>query len=56
VPRTLGRSDIGREDCRRRNELGDLADLDVRPRGASLADGVMHLGFIHDFANFAKAA
>jgi hypothetical protein len=37
-------------------KLGDLADLDVRPRGASLADGVMHLGFIHDFANFAKSA
>ena len=37
-------------------KLGDLADLDVRTRGASLADGVMHLGFIHDFANFAKSA
>jgi hypothetical protein len=37
-------------------KLGDLADLDVRTRGASLADGVIHLGFIHDFANFAKSA
>jgi hypothetical protein len=37
-------------------KLGDLADLDVRTCGASLADGVIHLGFIHDFANFAKSA
>jgi hypothetical protein len=38
-------------------KLGDLADLDVRTRGASLADGVIHLGFIHGLrANFAKSA
>jgi nucleoside-diphosphate-sugar epimerase len=36
--------------------LGDLADLDVLKRGASSADGVIHLGFIHDFASFAKSA
>ena len=37
-------------------QLGDLADLDVLRRGASSADAVIHLGFIHDFANYAKAA
>ena len=37
-------------------KLGDLADLDVLKRGASSADGVIHLGFIHDFASFAKSA
>jgi len=36
--------------------LGDLADLDVLKRGASSADGVIHLGLIHDFASFAKSA
>ncbi len=35
---------------------GDLADLDVLTGGASSADGVIHLGFIHDFASFAKSA
>ena len=37
-------------------QRGDLADLDVLTRGASSADGVIHLGFIHDFANYAKSA
>ena len=37
-------------------QRGDLADLDVLRRSASSADGVIHLGFIHDFANFAKSA
>src|ERR1700752_4232343 len=37
-------------------QRGDLADLDGLRRGASSADGVIHLGFIHDFANYAKSA
>jgi uncharacterized protein YbjT (DUF2867 family) len=37
-------------------QRGNLADLDGLRRGASSADGVIHLGFIHDFANYAKSA
>ncbi|NVO86319.1 SDR family oxidoreductase [Hymenobacter terrestris] len=32
---------------------GDVEDLDSLRRGAAAADAVAHLGFIHDFANFA---
>jgi len=33
---------------------GSLQDLDSLKRGASDADGVIHLAFIHDFATFAE--
>lgn len=34
---------------------GSLADLDVLQRAATEADGVAHLAFIHDFADFAAS-
>jgi nucleoside-diphosphate-sugar epimerase len=33
---------------------GDLQDLDSLKRGATAADGVIHVGFIHDFTRFAE--
>jgi nucleoside-diphosphate-sugar epimerase len=35
---------------------GDLNDLDTLRSAADASDGVVHLAFIHDFANFAAAA
>ncbi|MFF4753326.1 SDR family oxidoreductase [Streptomyces sp. NPDC002514] len=34
---------------------GTLSDLDTIREGAAAADGVIHLAFIHDFADFAQA-
>lgn len=35
---------------------GDLRDIDSLMHSARLSDGVLHLGFIHDFANFAAVS
>ncbi|MGI4763273.1 MAG: SDR family oxidoreductase [Janthinobacterium lividum] len=35
---------------------GDLSDLDSLQRGAAATDGIIHLAFIHDFAQYQTAA
>lgn len=35
--------------------MGSLEDVDSLKQGASLADGVIHTAFIHDFTQYAKA-
>jgi nucleoside-diphosphate-sugar epimerase len=37
-------------------QRGDLDDVDGLRRAAAASDAVIHLGFIHDFANYAKSA
>lgn len=52
----LTRSDDGAEKLRKAGaevHQGSLDDLDSLHSGAAMADGVIHLAFKHDFANFA---
>ncbi|MBT1696031.1 SDR family oxidoreductase [Fulvivirgaceae bacterium PWU4] len=35
--------------------MGSLEDLNILKQGASMADGVIHTAFIHDFTQYAKA-
>lgn len=54
----LTRSDTGAallEKAGAEAHLGTLEDLDGLHRGAAAADGVIHLAFKHDFADFAGA-
>lgn len=55
----LARSDKSAELLRQAGaepHQGDLEDLDSLSRGARAADGVIHLAFIHEFADFDRPA
>ncbi len=55
----LARSDASAQTLERRGAVpvrGDLTDVEALRREAAAADGVVHLAFRHDFADFAAAA
>lgn len=54
----LSRSDAGEAKLRELGATplrGDLADVELLKSASKDADAVIHLGFIHDFSNFAKS-
>ena len=54
----LARNDASAESLRKLGaevHRGDLSDLDSLRAGARASDGVIHLGFIHDFHRYAQA-